>query len=125
ACGNTTYVTQTITVTDNTFPLATAPTAIDIECGNAAPAGASDYASLTCLGGTASDNCTANASLTVSYTDGSLVGTNCSGTIDRTYAIADACGNTAYVTQTITVTDNTFPLATAPTAIDIECGNAA
>ena len=125
AYGNTTTVTQTITVSDNTFPLATAPTTIDIECGNAAPVGATTHAGFLALGGTASDNCTANASLAVAYTDGLLVGTNCSGSIARTYTVTDLCGNTTTVTQTITVSDNTFPLATAPTTIDIECGNAA
>ena len=125
ACGNTTTVTQTITVTDNTAPMATAPTAIDIECGNAAPTGATTYAGFVALGGTAHDNCTADASLVIAYSDAALVGSNCNGSIARTYTVTDACGNTTTVTQTITVTDNTAPMATAPSSIGIKCGNAA
>jgi HYR domain len=102
-------VSRTIVINDNLFPSATAPTSIDIECGNAAPSGATTYAAFTGLGGTASDNCTANANLVIAYTDAALVGTNCSGTIARTYTVTDACGNTTTVTQTITVTDNTVP----------------
>ena len=69
----------------NTVPLAKEPATIDIECGNAAPTGAKSIGSYLLLSGeTANENCTAKSSLTVGYSDGSLVGTNCNGTITRT-----------------------------------------
>src|SRR4030095_4333534 len=120
-CGNTSYVTQTITVTDNTFPVAMAPNTIDIECSNVVPAGVTTIGAYLALGGTASDNCTPQGSLTVGYTDGSLVGTNCNGSIARTYRITDLCGNTTFVTQTITVTDNTKPTASHPAPVNVQC----
>ena len=115
-CGNAAAnQVQTITVSDNIFPTASAPTSIDIECGNAAPMGATNHAAFVLLGGMAGDNCTPDASLLVAYTDGPLVGTNCVGSIARSYTITDACGNTTTVVQTITVSDNTNPDATANT----------
>jgi hypothetical protein len=121
ACGNTTYVTQTINVTDSSFPQATAPDTVDAECTDEIPVGATDYAGLVALGGTASDNCTASADLTVAYSDGTVLGNGCNGLLERTYAVTDACGNTTYVTQTITITDSTVPEAVAPTNFFVQC----
>jgi hypothetical protein len=109
--GNTTTVNHVFTVTDNTKPTATGPTTVDLECRSDLPAAKttiSDFLSL--LGANANDNCTPQASLLVSSVDGPLVGSNCSGTITRTYTITDACNNTTTVNHVFTVTDNTIPV---------------
>jgi len=72
-------------------------------------------------GATASDNCSATANLTVNSFTSSLAGTQCSGTIERTYFIADECGNVAIVTQIITVTDDTDPVVTCPADVLVNC----
>jgi hypothetical protein len=114
ACGNPAITrTQVITVDDNTAPvLAPAPAAITVECIDDVPA-------MTSL--TWTDNCDAGGS--VPGVDGLLVGTECGGTITRTWNVMDACGNPAITrTQVITVDDNTAPvLAAAPAAITVEC----
>ncbi|MCK6694604.1 MAG: DUF4082 domain-containing protein, partial [Thermoanaerobaculia bacterium] len=116
-CGNTTTVTQTFTVTDNTAPNAATPTGDDLECSTDMPLAVTNIADFINLPGAgASDNCTAQANLVVSHLDGPLVGDECNGTIKREYMITDACGNTTTVTQTFTVTDDTNP---SPTCNDI------
>ena len=122
ACGNTSSVDQVFTITDNTAPVVVAPTTSDLECESDLPAAETTIAGFNALpGASASDNCTATANLTVSSVTGPLVGTNCSGTITRTYTITDACGNTSSVDQVFTVTDNTAPVVVAPTTSDLEC----
>ena len=121
ACGNTTSQSQIITIVDTTDPSATAPTAVTVECIGDVPAAAATYAEFTGQGGTASDNCTAGADLTITYVDGALTGGACGGTITRTYTVADECGNSVDVDQTITVDDTIDPSATAPTAVTVEC----
>ncbi len=120
-CNNSASVDQTITVNDTTLPTATAPTAVTVECDTALPTAATTHAEFVAIGGTASDNCTADASLTITHVDGSLVGGVCGGTITRTYTITDACNNAINVDQTITVDDNTPPAITAPSGVTVEC----
>ena len=105
ACGNTSIAaTQTITVNDTQVPVFAAPPAnVTVEC-------AGDVPTMTSLGWT--DNCDGAAN--VVGVDGALVGGPCGGTITRTWTYTDACGNTATVTQTITVDDTTPPTATNP-----------
>ncbi len=114
ACGNNaTTVTQTITVDDTTPPvMASPPAAITVDCITDVPA-------MTNLGWT--DNC--DGSGNVAGTDGPLTGGNCGGTITRSWAYTDACGNNATaVTQTITVDDTTPPvMASPPAAITVDC----
>ena len=110
---------------DDTDPTATAPTTVDLECSTALPGAATTIAQFLALAGAdASDNCTAQANLTVSSVDGGLVGDECNGTITRTYTITDECGNSTDVDHVFTVTDDTDPTATAPTTVDLECSTA-
>ena len=121
-CGNQTVATQTITVQDLTAPTAMAPTAVDLECSTGVPAAATTIAEFLALtGADASDNCTAQASLTVSSSTGALDGDECTGTITRTYTIVDACGNSVNVDHVFNISDDTAPTAMAPTAVDLEC----
>ena len=102
ACGNTVSHTQTITVVDTTAPyfdLSTVPADVTVEC-DAIPAPAAP---------TASDDCQGGATVTPfeSETPGECDGEK---TITRTWVANDGCGNTAAVSQTITVIDTTAPV---------------
>ena len=122
ACGNSASVTHTINVDDNTAPVITGTIApVTIEgCTTAdAPAPLTTVAALETAGLTITDACTADNALTVSSSQTST-GT-CPLVITRTYVITDACGNSASVTHTINVDDNTAPVITgtiAPVTIE-------
>jgi gliding motility-associated-like protein len=77
---------------------------------------------LETAGLTISDNCTADANLVVTSSDGTAIGT-CPIIFTRTYTIKDACNNAKTVTQTITVQDTTAPIfsGTVPQDITLEC----
>src|SRR6187397_956284 len=115
-------VTQTINVDDNTAPVITGTmAAINIEgCTTAdAPALLTTVTELEVQCVTITDACTADASLTVTSSQTSTA--TCPLVITRTYVITDACGNSATVTQTINVDDNTAPAITGTmAAINIE-----
>src|SRR5687768_18110959 len=79
---------------DNTAPVVTAPTATELECSTALPTAATtitEYLALTGAGAT--DNSTAQDILSLFSVTGALLGTECTGTITRTYTITDGCGN--------------------------------
>ncbi|MEM7105474.1 MAG: Ig-like domain-containing protein [Bacteroidota bacterium] len=111
-CGNSSSVSQTITVADDTDPVFDpAPADVTVEC-------VSDVPAMTDLGYT--DNC--DGSGTVTGSDGPLTGGTCGGTITRTWTFTDACGNTGTASQTITVTDTTDPVFAAPPVdATVEC----
>ena len=111
AAGNSSTCSFTVTVEDKEAPTVTAPATVDLECSGDLPQGASGIAAFLSLSGaSATDNCTAQANLQVSFSDGALAGSNCSGTITRTYTITDAAGNAATVNHVFTVSDNTIPV---------------
>lgn len=97
-------------------------------------------AAFKALGGSASDNCTSESSLSVSASDVLDLNSGCK--VNRTYTITDASGNKAICTQVFTITDVAKPVIscnddlvsspntdgcaatldiTAPTAISDEC----
>ncbi|MFD2907740.1 gliding motility-associated C-terminal domain-containing protein [Flavobacterium ardleyense] len=113
-CGNTTSVSQTISVQDTQAPIftSTAPTDLTVEC-NAVPT------AVTLL---ATDTCDANVVVTFNEvkTDGSCAN---SYQLVRTWTATDLCGNTTSVSQTITVQDTQAPTftSTAPADVTVEC----
>ena len=111
ACNNTSSVTQTITIGDQTPPVFASPPAdVSVECIGDVPA-------MTDLGWT--DNC--DGSGTVTGSDQSD-GNTCPETITRTWTYTDACNNTSSVTQTITIGDQTPPVFASPPAdVSVEC----
>ena len=113
ACGNTSSVSQNISVNDNIPPVApAAPADITAVCASEVPA----MVSLT-----ATDNC--GAEITVEGVDVTTAGTcpNSFGIV-RTWTFTDACGNTSSVSQNITVNDNVPPVApAAPADITSAC----
>ena len=111
-CGNFIFVTQTITIQDITIPiLNAAPADVNVQC-------IGDIPTMTDLVWT--DNC--DGSGTVTGTDAAIVGSNCGGTITRTWTYTDACSNAATATQTITVNDTQAPiLAAVPVDATVQC----
>ena len=99
ACGNSTNVTQTITVHDVTPPTASNPIGVDVECIEDVP-----DADITVVTDEA-DNC--DAALVVAHVGDQSDGNTCPEVITRTFSVTDACGNSTNVTQTITVHDVT------------------
>ncbi len=88
-CGNSSSVTQLITIEDTTAPIFdAAPVDLTVSCGGQLPTmPALNYG----------DNCTANGAVTGTETD------NGDGTYTRTWVATDVCGNTASVAQQITI----------------------
>jgi hypothetical protein len=116
ACGNTSSVSQNITVNDTIAPVApTAPADITLSCGGDVPA----MISLT-----ANDNC--SGEITVQGVDVTTQG-NCPNSyiITRTWAFTDACGNTSNSIQIITVSDDIAPslTSTLDTEVTADCAN--
>jgi hypothetical protein len=119
ACNNSTSHTQVITVKDNTSPVISSPDPVELECSTSIPLPASTISGFLSLSGSAAtDNCTPQHLLEVNSSDGSLIGSQCNGSIIRTYVITDDCGNTATATQVFNISDNTVPSITAGTIAD-------
>ncbi len=112
-CGNTSSVSQTITVSDTSSPvLPQAPANITVACSADVPA----MISLT-----ATDSC---AGPITSVGVDTITSGNCpnSYVITRTWSFGDLCGNTSSVSQTITVNDNIAPVVpTAPADVTVSC----
>ena len=121
-CGNAAAdQIQTITVKDNTEPQATAPSTVNLTCATGLPAAATTITEYLALNGSAaSDNCTPQDQLSVTSVTATLTGSNCSGSITRTYTITDLCGNFTQVDQTFNIADNIVPAMTGPADREIE-----
>ncbi|NNL31839.1 MAG: T9SS type A sorting domain-containing protein, partial [Flavobacteriaceae bacterium] len=113
SCGNTSSVSQTITVNDDTAPVPPAPPAdLNLQCASDVPA-AVDL--------TATDNC--DGDITVSPTANTTPGACANDFVMvRTWTFTDDCGNTSSVSQTITVNDDTPPVITCPADLTLEAG---
>jgi SdrD B-like domain/Concanavalin A-like lectin/glucanases superfamily len=108
-CGNTTTAMQTITTLDVTPPVLNGvPANTTVNCNNIPTA-----AVVTAL-----DDCAG-----VLMTDlVETVGTGCPYAITRTWSATDACGNTASMSQIITVNDTVAPtLNGVPASQTVEC----
>ncbi|WP_299782488.1 gliding motility-associated C-terminal domain-containing protein [uncultured Formosa sp.] len=113
ACGNTTEVSQTISVKDETAPVvdSTIPTDMNVECIGDVPAMETLTATDNCVGTITSDG-----TEVINDTDA------CNVIITRTWIFTDNSENTTEITQTIIVKDETAPVVTTtPTDINIEC----
>ncbi|MFD2552330.1 gliding motility-associated C-terminal domain-containing protein, partial [Bizionia sediminis] len=101
ACDNTSSVSQTITVSDTTAPVApAAPADVTYECISEVPA-AQELVAI--------DNC--GAEIFGVATDSTMDEDACNIIITRTWTFTDGCNNTSSVSQTITVSDTTAPVA--------------
>ncbi len=114
-CGNTSSVSQTITIIDTTPPVVSAPAALEIECTDG------DYqAQIDAWLAMASANDGCDGALDVTD-DFNGIGLSCNNTVTVTFSATDACGNPASATSTITIIDTTPPVVSAPAALEIEC----
>ena len=112
-CGNSAVRTQIITQTDTIPPtFVNVPQDLTVSCDSVL--GNPDVIS-------AVDNCTDSVSITF---EEEILDGNCPGnaTVLRTWTATDDCGNSASVSQTITIFDNEAPVfGSTPTDITIEC----
>ena len=120
ASGNTAQDTQTVTVTDNTVPVVTAPAAVTLNTGPGATICGVTVTNLDATLGTgsATDNCPGVGAVTRSGVPAGNVFPV--GTTTVTYSATDAHGNTGSATQVVTVVDNTNPVISCPANIVIE-----
>jgi regulation of enolase protein 1 (concanavalin A-like superfamily) len=113
ACGNSSSVTQTITVVDDIAPaVPTSPADTTVACLDEVPPGIS----LTAI-----DNCTGE--ITAQGVDTDNGGAGCADNpliITRTWTFADACGNSSSVTQTITVVDDVAPVIACVPSLTVD-----
>jgi gliding motility-associated-like protein len=109
-CGNTTVLTQTITVQDNTPPVFSVivPPNITVECDN--------VPSVESV--TATDNCTAAVTVRVAERKEFLSSCTNNYRLTRTWTASDDCGNTNTMTQVILVQDITPPVFTVTPPAD-------
>ena len=109
-CGNSTTLTQTITVQDTTAPEFTSvPADYTVECSDEMPM----------EDAMAMDNCGTTAITVVAETTAG----NCTGnyTITRTFTAVDDCGNSSQAVQTITVQDTTAPTIEGDIEVVMSC----
>ena len=111
-CGNFTDCTQTITIDDTIDPTITCPADITVECIGDVPA-------QTLSAVTATDNCTANP--TITFISDVSDGDTCPEVITRTYQAEDDCGNIATCTQIITIDDTIAASNYLSCSITVEC----
>lgn len=117
-CSNSTTQSQTITVQDTIAPTANFPADITVDCADAG------NLNVTGQPVTIADNCDTAAFVT--QLPDVVVAGSCdySYTIQRTWQLADACGNSFDSLQIITVEDKKAPVATQAQNQSIACDDA-
>ena len=116
-CGNVTRAVQTITVVDTGNMILTAPADVTIEAAESNDPSVAGWAS-------ASDPDAPDEAPTVRYADAAnLTGCDGTGTIQRTWAATDGCGNEISAVQTITVVDTGHLSLIVPADVAVECGS--
>ena len=111
SCGNQSTADQTINVEDNTPPVITCPSDVDVNCDQTVDFGQA----------TAVDAC--DPSPSVDYSDDTL-STTCPLQISRTWTATDACGNESSCVQSIIIRDETPPVISGVGAdATVECPN--
>lgn len=126
SAGRTASCTQKVTVNaggcpgDTTAPTIQAPANIESGTGAAAVGGACSVVLTDAQLGqaTTSDDCNAAVTVTSNGPDGNNFPV---GTTTITYTATDAAGNQATATQTVTVTDDTSPVISAPADATYTC----
>lgn len=118
ACGNLTSCNQMIRITDLLKPTLTCPQPITISCESSVSPEVTGVA-------TASDNCTPEVDLDITYNDdvSGTFGCNGTGLLRRTWMATDLCGNTSTCVQFISITDDIDPVIVCPANITISCSD--
>ncbi len=107
-CGNTSIMSQTVTVTDEVSPVITGETEITVDCG------ASPESLVTVM-----DDCADYVDLTYEDTENSA--DSCQREVSRTYTATDVCGNTSTFNQTIMFIDETAPVISEVPILRYQC----
>ena len=118
-CGNETIGIQTITLVDTQAPVFTVPADITLDCLD-------DPTDLTLTGDVTDESDACGLIGDAVYTDEIVVNTPCEGaaSIQRTWSVTDACGNTTEAIQAITLTDTTVPVfGEIPNDMTVLCSN--
>ncbi|HOI48516.1 MAG TPA: hypothetical protein PK167_04385, partial [Prolixibacteraceae bacterium] len=115
-CGNTLVWVQAITVNDNIPPqIIKKPANINLACITPPPF--ANYAEFTAAGGEATDNCRI---VSFQLVQENWIGVSCPKTLQRTYQVADECGNTDSFTHLITIDDKEAPQMSCPPSLVVE-----
>lgn len=106
------FISATFTIVDNTPPTITDPNFVDMsfECVGDIPAPDTNFS--------ASDSCGGNVSIV--WLGDSPSGSPCNLTIVRSYQVTDACGNDTILYQNFNINDITDPTITCPGPETIE-----
>jgi len=109
--GNSTTLSQVITVQDTTNPEIVVPVDITVECDEVPQIGEAS----------GTDNC--DKDVTIEFVDEKRTDGDCADnyTLSRTWRATDNCGNSVTGTQTITVQDTTDPVLSVPANVTVEC----
>jgi hypothetical protein len=118
-CGNFEDCDQTFTINDTTAPTINCPPNVTVDCEDDVPAAAQNLAEFEGQGGSVSDNC--NGDVTVTFVGDTPLDDPCGGTIERTYRATDQCGNSNDCVQFITVDDDVPPMISCPPNLFFEC----
>jgi len=112
ACGNSSSMSQNITVNDDIAPVINCPAEVSIDCSQ-------NPSNLSLTGSaTATDNCSAAA---LTHSDGPMTG-DCPYLIVRTWVATDECGNSSSCTQNIYIVDTEAPVFhNVDIEISVEC----
>ncbi len=111
-CGNKSFCTETITITDTTPPVINCNSNQTYQCGSVL-----GLATPTAFDACCGTNVT--VSLFNAVTNGSVP---CNEIITFTWQAVDCCTNTSYCTELITITDTTPPVINCQPFKQIECG---
>uniref|UniRef100_UPI00260A4D83 gliding motility-associated C-terminal domain-containing protein n=1 Tax=uncultured Psychroserpens sp. TaxID=255436 RepID=UPI00260A4D83 len=114
-CGNSASLQSTLTIEDTTPPTFTVPADVTLECDQ-------DPSDLSLTGDVTDETDVCSGLLEATYIDTVANGSCASeSVITRTWTLADDCGNTTTLVQTITVQDTTAPTFTVPADVTLEC----
>jgi len=116
-CGNAATGSQVISISDGGAPVfASVPAAVSISCADDLP---NDLP-------TATDNCGGGSAAVVITVEETNEQGNCANNyrVIRVFTATDDCGNTATVSQVVTVSDTEAPIfASVPASVDLSCGD--
>ena len=121
-CGNTSTCMQIITINDEILPTLTCPDSLTASCSTDEHPPYLDFFEFIAAGGSANDNCAIDTA-SFSFVRDTSTSNTCPAIIQRTYQIADLCGNTTTCTQIITINDEVLPIMTCPDTIFTVCEN--
>jgi hypothetical protein len=115
-CGNEATCVQTIEIVDHEAPEIQCPANFQISCEADRSPDVQGWARAT-------DNCTPDLDIVITYTDdeSNLTGCNGTGNLYRTWKATDACGNETTCLQVMTIIDTKKPTVTPPPHITVSC----